>query len=114
MRKIFSLLIISASITSCNMIFSCTSWVEENIKPKYIYGIVVNKNEEKACHGKLLFNSMDNKIDSLAICICSPFQEKWNQVEIGDTIIKKAGEVSIEIINNSKKIKWERYPCCDW
>lgn len=100
-------------MTSCHFLFSCDDFVDENIKPKQFNGVIINKIEDGPCHGKIMFTS-NNKIDTISICYCGPFDDYWYKTFVGDTIIKDKGSVEISIRRNGIIATWTRYPCCDW
>jgi hypothetical protein len=93
--------------------FSCDDWVDENFKLKKFDGIILNKVKTTDCHGKFTFTSND-KIDSIEICYCTPFQDCWYKTSEGDSILKDIGSTKVKIKHNGEITTWDRFPCCDW
>lgn len=95
--------------------FNCKDYVDETIRPKEILGIVQSKMEVPPCHGKVIMISLlSNKTDTLEYCLCAPFGEHWDEIEVGDTIVKAKAKSEIQLHKKDTIIEWGRFPCCDW
>lgn len=112
MKYLFLLLLICAVLNSCG--FNCQSYLDNDIKPLTIDGIVVNKQKAEAgCFGKIILSNK-NKIDTLSnlcYCVVSEKQELWKYVEAGDSLYK-APQSLIVVVHRKDTVKKFDYPCC--
>ena len=109
--KIFVTIIVITFLCSC--VFDCSPYLNEQIKPLDIRGVVTEKiKSERGCLGDVVYKH-GNKIDTLRnLCYCVPDDQKlWYYVIPGDSIIKQAGQLRTSIIRGND-IKSFKYPCC--
>lgn len=95
-------------LTGC---FGCNDWVENEIKPKYLYGKVVSLTH-KPCFTLI---EIEDKgiINKLEFCECGLNSYEWKTMKIGDFIQKLEGSTMVRLIqHDSTTIDFE-YPCCD-
>jgi hypothetical protein len=94
---------------------SCESIIELDAKKITKKGIVIGKYKDQiGCHGSIVVRSDGQIIDSLiGLCYCVPrqSQEIWKYVEVGDSLVKKSGDLEITIYRNGN-IKIFEYPIC--
>lgn len=111
--KYFLLLLIvfAALFNSCG--FDCESYLDKNIKPLSIDGIVVNKQKaETSCFGIIILKHQ-NQTDTLKdICYCVPEQQGlWKYIEAGDSLYKASKSLVVEVHRKDTVKKFD-YPCC--
>lgn len=108
-NPIFLIVILLVLISSCWSPFTCDKWRKENIRYKEFKGTISVKKEFKNCDGIIVIN----KTDTLPhFCPCGLWREKWNMINVSDSIIKNYGSDSIKIITKDTILKF-LYPCCD-
>lgn len=109
MVKTLCLFILSIVFYSC--VFNCDTYLNKEIKPLFINGVVINKSE-KNCFGEIILRNK-NKIDTLKdICVCTSENEGlWHYVTSGDSVYKKKNNLVIMVIRNDS-VKTFDYPCC--
>ena len=96
------------SISSCIFGTGYNTYVNENIKPLLIKGIVINKyDEETGCFGAIVIKQR-NSIDTLHnVFICAFNDEKiWDYVLPNDSLYKQKGSLSIEVVRNGNITKF--------
>lgn len=112
MKSILIILTVcSILISSCG--FDCQSYLNENIKPLKINGIVVDKQKEKTgCFGIIIWQHQ-NKIDTLtSVCYCvTEEQGLWKYIIAGDSLYKPENSLTVEVYRKDTVKKFE-YPCC--
>ena len=112
MKYAFLLLIVGSILfDSCG--FDCESYLNKNIKPVSIDGIVVNKQKaETGCFGIIILKRQ-NQTDTLKdICYCVPEQQGiWKYITAGDSLHKSGKSLIVEVYRNDSLRKFE-YPCC--
>jgi hypothetical protein len=100
------------SLSGC--VFDCESYLNDEIRPLIISGVVINKYKESpGCFGAIVLASK-NKLDTLSgICYCvmSNTQDLWKNVEVGDSLYKAASNLIVEV-HRKDTIKKFEYPCC--
>ncbi len=95
-------------------IFDCKEYLNEEIKPRQIYGeVIAMNNEEIGCFGTIILKDK-NTYDTLrGFCYCVPkSQNAWEYMAIGDTLYKQKGELQIKVISKGI-IRSFQYPCCN-
>lgn len=94
-------------------IFNCKTYLDNEIKPLSLHGIVVSKEKtEYGCFGNILLQ--DSKgIDTLKdMCYCVPEnQGLWDYVVPGDSLAKSGGSLEVAVFRNSAS-RLFTYPCC--
>ncbi len=111
MKYMLILLISSIFLNSC--VFNCASYLDNNIKPYALKGILISKQKaETGCFGILILKNQ-NKSDTLRnICYCVPAsQGLWKYMEEGDSLYKAAESLNVEVYRKGAIKKFE-YPCC--
>ena len=112
MKYILLLLIVFTTLfNSC--VFNCKSYLNKNIKPLPIDGIVLNKQKaETGCFGIIILKHQ-NKTDTLKnICYCVPEQQGlWKYIEAADSLHKSEKSLIIEVYRKDTVKKFD-YPCC--
>jgi|SRR6185437_9445804 len=89
-------------LSSCIFGTGYDTFVNKNIKPLMINGIVISKYEEQTgCFGAIVIDQ-GNSIDTLHnIFYCAFNDEKiWDYVLPNDSIYKKAGSLAVEVVRN--------------
>lgn len=100
-------------LSSCG--FNCKDYVNDIVKPKTIKAIVEKKEEIAPGLGRLYLKSLlNNELDSMNYCFSSPFRQHWDEISVGDTILKNKGSEIVYLHTQKVIIKWDRFPCCDW
>ena len=94
--------------------FNCKNYLNESISPYDINGIVVSKiKSDIGCFGDIKLKG-PGKLDSLNICYCVPKDQRlWDNVEVGDSLIKNVGSLSVKVYKNDTLTGSYNYPCCD-
>lgn len=113
MKYFFLILLICAVLlNSCG--FNCQSYLDNDIKPITINGIVVGKQKaETGCFGNIILSNK-NKIDTLSnlcYCVMSEKQELWKYIEAGDSLYKAQKSLIVEVYRKDTVKKFD-YPCC--
>lgn len=112
MKYFFLLLLICAVLlNSCG--FNCESYLDNDIKPLTISGIVVSKQKaETGCFGIIILK-YQNQTDTLKdICYCVPEQQGlWKYLELGDSLYKPSKSLIVEVYRKDSVKKFD-YPCC--
>lgn len=108
--KIFIVVSTMFLIGSC--VFNCKDYLEENIKPLAIHGIVLKKQaDQTGCFGSIVVREL-NKEDTLDVCSCVVENERvWSYVLPDDSLYKEINSLKLLIIRGGKE-KWFDYPCC--
>ena len=114
-KKYFIITIICiVSLSSCIFGTGYDTYVNENIKPLMIKGIVLKKYEEETgCFGAIIIKQ-NNSIDTLHnIFICAFNDEKiWDYVLPNDSVYKQKGSLVIEVVRNGNSAKFT-FPTSD-
>ncbi len=111
---IYSIVILSFFLSACPYPpFSCRSWIEKEIKPIEIAGIVIYKSVNKNCEADITIKQFNDSIDTLRFCTCLQYRETWDSISEGDTLIKEKDSTRLEIHNARMQFDFE-YPCCDY
>jgi hypothetical protein len=95
-------------------LFDCKDYLNEEIKPRHIYGEVIAKdNEETGCFGTIILRNKHTNDTLSGFCYCVPESENaWAYMAIGDTLLKPKGELQIKVISKGI-IRSFQYPCCN-
>lgn len=109
-RKLFILIIFSVFFNSCG--FNCDYYLNTEIKPLLINGIVISKSGDK-CFGEIVIRQ-GNTIDTLKdICYCAPEDERiWYYIMPNDSLHKEAGSLIVIVFRDGQPTKEFNYPCC--
>lgn len=112
MKYIF-LLLIGGSILFNSCGFDCKSYLNKNIKPLSIDGIVINKQKaEKGCFGIIILKRQGQADTLKNICYCVPEQQGvWKYIVAGDSLHKSKNGLIVEVYRNNTLREFE-YPCC--
>ena len=84
-------------ITVFSLFFSCTfPWVKKEIIDRKIYGVIIQKYIDHSDHGAAFieYNMGDN---DLKLWVDAWPGAMWNDMKIGDSVIKKSGSTKIRI-----------------
>lgn len=109
------LLFLSAFISMIIIVAACIlgngyeAYVNKNIKPLTINGIVITKfKEETGCFGGIVIKQ-SNHLDSLRkIFICTIQTERiWDYVMSGDSIYKATGSLNANIFRAGKEVSFK-------
>ena len=94
-------------------VFNCNTFLNEEVKPKKIQGIIINKAKSSTgCFGKI-FISNSISIDTIELCYCVVDKEQiWEYLELNDSISKPVGSIKIRVFRNGVKNEFT-YPCCN-
>lgn len=92
---------------------NCEKYLDNEISPLIFNGIVViKKKSTTGCFGDINVK-YNGKLDTLNVCYCGFEKEQiWDYVEIGDSIYKPKGSITISVYRNHTK-KDFTYPCCN-
>jgi hypothetical protein len=109
-KKVFILIVVVILFNSCG--FNCDNYLNTQIKPLLINGVVISKSGDK-CFGEIVIRQ-ENKLDTLKnICYCTPDNEGvWHYVVPNDSIYKGRGSLIITVIRQDKRQQF-KYPCCN-
>lgn len=114
--KYNSILLLFLLISSYGCGFDCESYLEKEIKPLNIQGIVLSKNKGAVgCFGNVILKNV-NEYDTITnICYCTPDSGTtlWKYVEIGDSLFKDSQSLTVEVYRRGS-IKKFHYPCCKY
>ncbi len=109
-RKLVLIIIVICIIFLSSCIFGSgyNTYVNENIKPLIIKGVVVNKYQEHTgCFGAIIIRQ-DDSVDTLHnIFICTVKDERiWNYVLPNDSLYKKKESLEAEVVRNGIRVKF--------
>lgn len=96
------------SLSSCIFGTGYNTYVNENIKPLNIKGIVLNKyKEETGCFGAIVIKQ-NNFIDTIRnIFFCAVKEEDiWSYVLPNDSLNKQKGSLVVEVFRNGYRVKF--------
>jgi hypothetical protein len=112
MKCIFLLLSLY-SVLFARCVFDCKSYLDKNIKPLNIDGIVMDKQKAKTgCFGVIILKHENNLDTLLGVCYCVPEgQGLWKYVMNGDSLHKANKSLIVEVYRKDSVRKFE-YPCC--
>lgn len=103
-------LILLPLIPSC---FSCDKLLKQ-IHETEISGKIINiTKENKTSINRVIILNSKNQLDTIEFCNSIVYDEFWNYIQIGDSLVKRSGSDSL-ILFNKIELKMFEYPCCDW
>lgn len=113
MKKIQLILFVLAFLIQ-GCLFDCKEYLNEEIKPRHIYGKVIAINEEDVgCFVTIILRDKNNYDTLSGFCYCGLESPKlWTYMEVGDTLFKQKGELQIKLISKGT-IRSFQYPCCN-
>jgi hypothetical protein len=110
--KLMLIISLTAFLNSCG--FDCQTYLDKNIKPKTIDGIVINKERgETGCFGIIILEGQEKKSDTLqGVCYCVPSEQGlWKYIAKGDSLHKSKESLDVEVYRENRVQKFN-YPCC--
>ena len=98
---------------SCIKRFSCEKY-RTDLKTIEYRGIVTKINLDTLdLYGKVIYK-FKNKEDTLNLCRSLIFNNFWENIEIGDSLLKPLGSDTIFLFKSNNSVKKFITPCCDW
>jgi hypothetical protein len=108
---LFLLIVFAVLFNGCG--FDCESYLDDDIKPLHIDGVVMDKQKaETGCFGIIIWEHQ-SKIDTLKdVCYCVTGEKGlWKYITKGDSLYKSEQSLVVEVYR-SGTIKQFQYPCC--
>ena len=93
--------------------FACTPNFKDELVNKSFKGVIIKKYESTGgCRGEFLIVD-EQKIQRIkTVCYCVNEQQNvWDYATVGDTLLKREGELQIYVIRKTETRKYE-YPNC--
>ena len=106
--------ICTLTLGSCIFGSGYDTYVDKNIKPLKINGLVVEKYEEHTgCFGAIVIKQHDSMDTLHNIFFCTVKDEKiWSYVLPNDSIYKQAGSMKVTVVRNGNSVKFT-FPTSD-
>lgn len=112
-KKTIHLAIVIIIIFLFSSCFNCQDFIEEEIRPIYIRGVVkrLNKTDNPCFLEAIILQKEDSTM--LYLCTCGANDFDKEDLAIGDSLYKDKSTSILTVISKNKPRKEFNYPCCD-
>lgn len=111
--KNFLIFIITFAFLFSGCFYDCKSFLNEDIKPVPIDGIVVGKDKSDiGCFGTIVWQQQ-SKLDTLKeVCYCVlQAEDLWKYIQAGDSLHKSKNSLAVQVYRKDT-IQTFNFPCC--